>query len=195
MKLNFKTLAKNKDFRETIVIILIALVIYVGLRVAIQPYYIDGPSMEPNYWENERLLVDKLAYQFHAPTRGDIIVFHPPIPSTAPFIKRVIGLPGEKVEIRNGHIYIYTTDGSIITMQEPYVQESFTYSYTSSVIPANEYFVLGDNRDISEDSHYGWFAYRNKIIGEAWLAIWPPHLRGLAPIFRQPASATAIPDN
>ena len=193
MSFNFKNLTKSKDFWENVVIILIAVILFIGLKVSIQNYAVHGPSMEPHYWENERLLVNKLAYKFGAPARGDIIVFHPPIPSTAPFIKRVIALPGEKVEIRNGQIYIYKTDGSIITMQEPYVQESFTYSYTSPVIPANEYFVLGDNRDISEDSPYGWFASRDKIIGEALLAIWPPRLWGLAPTFRQPVSASAIP--
>ena len=190
MKLALKNLFKNRDFRETLVIILIAAVLFIGLRLTIQTYVVDGPSMEPNYWTNERILVDKIAYKFHIPHRGDIIIFQPPIPSTVPFIKRVIGLPGEIVEIKNGTIYVHKTDGSIITLQEPYIKEQFSYSYTSSVIPENEYFVLGDNRDISEDSHYGWFASRDKIIGKAWINIWPPHLWGGAATARYPSTTT-----
>ena len=195
MKLALKNLFKNRDFRETLVIILIAAVLFIGLRLTIQTYVVDGPSMEPNYWTNERILVDKIAYKFHIPHRGDIIIFQPPIPSTVPFIKRVIGLPGEIVEIKNGTIYVHKTDGSIITLQEPYIKEQFSYSYTSSVIPENEYFVLGDNRIISEDSHYGWFASRDKIIGKAWISIWPPHLWGLAPTYRQPSTVSSTTGN
>ena len=195
MKLALKNLFKSRDFRETLIIIFIAVVLFIGLRLTIQTYVVDGPSMEPNYWTNERILVDKIAYQFHTPQRGDIIIFQPPITSTVPFIKRVIGLPGEIVQIKNGTVYIHKTDGSIIKLQEPYVKEAFTYSYTSSVIPENEYFVLGDNRDISEDSHYGWFASSDKIIGKAWISIWPPHLWGLAPTYRQPAAVTGTAGN
>jgi signal peptidase I len=195
MKLAVKTLVMSRSFWETVVIILIAIALFVGLRLTIQTYIVDGPSMEPNYRTNERILVDKIAYQFHTPQRGDIIIFQPPITSTVPFIKRVIGLPGEIVEIKNGTVYIHKTDGSIITLQEPYVKEPFSYSYTSSVIPENEYFVLGDNRNISEDSHYGWFASRDKIIGKAWISIWPPHLWGLAPTYRQPSTVSSTAGN
>jgi len=99
--------------------------------------------MENMLQVNERVLVDKLAYKFSTPQRGDIIVFHPPFPSPAPFIKRVIGLPGEKVEISNGKVTIVKADGSILTLNEPYIKQPPAYNYTSAVIPANEYFVLG----------------------------------------------------
>ena len=144
-----KKLFMSRDFWETIVIILIAVVIFVGLRISIQTYIVYGPSMEPNYWNDEWIIVDKLAYKFHAPQTGDIIVFQPPISSTKPFIKRIIGLPGETVEIKDGTVYVHKTDGSVVTMQEPYIKEAFSSNYNSGVIPANEYFVMGDNRNNS----------------------------------------------
>ena len=186
-----KKLFMSRDFWETIVIILIAVVIFVGLRISIQTYIVYGPSMEPNYWNDERIIVDKLAYKFHAPQTGDIIVFQPPISSTKPFIKRIIGLPGETVEIKDGTVYVHKTDGSVVTMQEPYIKEAFSSNYNSGVIPADEYFVMGDNRNNSSDSRGGWLVSRDKIIGKAWISIWPPRLWGLAPTFRQPAIATS----
>ena len=186
-----KKLFMSRDFWETIVIILIAVAIFVGLRISIQTYIVYGPSMQPNYLEEEWIIVDKLAYKLHAPQTGDIIIFQPPISSTKPFIKRIIGLPGETVEIKDGTVYVHKTDGRIITMREPYIKEPFFSNYNSGVIPANEYFVMGDNRNNSSDSRGGWLVSRDKIIGKAWISIWPPHLWGLAPTYRQPAISTS----
>ena len=180
----------SRSFRETLITILLAATLFIGLRLTIQTYIVDGPSMEPNYWQNEWIIVNKLAYKFNSPERGDIIVFQPPISSTKPFIKRIVGLPGESVEIRNGTVFIHKMDGNIITLQEPYIKEPYSTSYTSIVIPANEYFVMGDNRNISTDSRYGWLVSRDKIHGQAWLSIWPPHLWGTAPIYRQSATSS-----
>jgi signal peptidase I len=185
-----KKLFAHRDFWETIVIVLIAVILFVGLRISIQTYIVYGPSMEPNYWEDEWIIVDKLAYKFHTPQTGDIIVFQPPISSTKPFIKRIIGLPGESVEIKNGVVYVHKLDGSIVKMDEPYINEPFIANYKSGVIPAGEYFVMGDNRNNSSDSRGGWLASRDKIIGKAWISIWPPRLWGLAPTYRQPAAVT-----
>ena len=190
-----KQLLLSRDFREIAGIILIAVVLFVGLRISIQTYIVYGPSMEPNYWEDEWIIVDKLAYKFHTPQTGDIIVFQPPISSTKPFIKRIIGLPGESVEIKDGTVYIHKTDGSVVTLQEPYIKEVFSTNYNSGVIPADEYFVMGDNRNNSSDSRGGWLASRDKIIGKAWLSIWPPRLWGLAPAYRQPAAVTSTAGN
>jgi signal peptidase I len=186
-----KALFKSRIFWENLIIILVALIIYIGFRVTIQNYFVQGPSMEPNYWQNERIWVNKLEYKFGAPQTGDIIVFQPPIQSSKPFIKRIIGMPGETVEIKNGVVYAHKTDGTTIKMQEPYIKEPFYSNYNTLVIPANEYFVMGDNRNNSSDSRGGWFVSRDKIIGKAWLSIWPPHLWGLAPTYRQPAIAAA----
>ncbi|MGP8081066.1 MAG: signal peptidase I [Dehalococcoidales bacterium] len=178
----------RKSIYETLIIILIALALFVGLRLTIQTYIVNGPSMEPNYQNNEWIIVNKLAYIFTNPQRGDIIVFQPPIPSTKPFIKRIIGLPGETVEIKDGTVNILKANGSIITLQEPYIKEPFSTSYNSIVIPPNEYFVMGDNRNNSTDSRYGWLVSRDKIVGQAWISIWPPKLWGLAPNYGQPST-------
>ena len=191
MGLDLKKLLKSKAFWENTAIVIFAVLLFFGFRAVIQPYYISGPSMENTFQNNERLLLDKLVYKFHAPQRGDIIAFHapnPPITITSPLIKRVIGLPGEQVVIQNGEVTIIEPDGSHFTLDEPYIKQAPIYSYTSIVIPANEYFVLGDNRNDSTDSHYGWLVSRNEIIGKAWLNIWPPSLWGWARNFTQPAS-------
>jgi signal peptidase I len=148
--------------------------------------------MEPNYWENEWLIVNKLAYTCGEPQRGDIIVFHPPVPSSRPYIKRIIGLPGESVEIINGIIYIHQADGSTIILDEPYIKESFTTNYNISIIPEGEYFVMGDNRNNSSDSRNGWTVSEEKIVGRAWISIWPPSLWGAAPNYEQPDQVASV---
>ena len=166
--------------------VLIAVLLFIGLRLTIQSSVVDGPSMENTFQNGERVLVYKLAYKFSTPQRGDVIIFHPPISSTSPFIKRIIGLRGERVEIKNGTVTVVKPDGTTIIMDEPYIRQSPNYDYTSTVIPPNEYFVLGDNRNDSEDSHYGWFVSRNEVIGKAWFCIWPLGKWGLADNYAQP---------
>ena len=162
----------------------------IGLRLTVQSSIVDGPSMENTFQNGERILVNKLAYKFNTPQRGDVIIFHPPIPSTSPFIKRIIGLPGEQVVIKNGTVTVIEANGRRFILEEPYIRESPDYNYNSGVIPPNEYFVLGDNRDDSEDSHFGWFVSRDEIIGKAWLCIWPPSLWGLAGNYHQTTTMT-----
>ena len=179
-------------------IVIFAVLLFFGLRAVIQPYYISGPSMENTFQNNERILLDKLVYKFHAPQRGDIIAFHapnPPITTTTPLIKRIIGLPGEQVVIQNGIVTIYCCRRQSFHAGRTLYQTAPIYTYTSVVIPANEYFVLGDNRNDSTDSHYGWFVSRNEIIGKAWLNIWPVSLWGWAHNFTQPASVVTTTVN
>ena len=143
----------------------------------------------------QRLLVSRVAYWFGDPARGDIITFHPPYPtspSSKPYIKRVIGLPGETVEIKSGKVYI---NGELLN--EPYIEaRSFTYSMPAIVVPEDSYFVLGDNRNVSDDSHQWinnanhWISIpRDSIIGKAWLSIWPPSRWGSAPNYQFPIEA------
>jgi len=179
----------SRSFWETVIVIIIAVLLFIGLRLTIQTYIVYGPSMQPNYYEDEWIIVNKIDYKFSAPQTGDIIVFQPPIQSSKPFIKRIIGLPGETVDIKNGVVSVHKTDGTIVKMQEPYIKEPFYSNYNTGVIPADEYFVMGDNRNNSSDSRGGWFVSRDKIIGKAWLSIWPPKMWGLAPTYRQPAIA------
>jgi signal peptidase I len=190
-----KKLFGSKSFWENVAIVALAILLFLGLRFTIQDFAVDGQSMENTFQNGERVLVDKLAYKFSTPQRGDVIIFHPPIPSASPFIKRVIGLPGERVEIENCTVTVVKPDGSMIILDEPYIRESPNYDYTSAIIPPNEYFVMGDNRNDSEDSHYGWFVSRDEIIGTAWLCIWPLHKWGWADNYRQPIAPTTTSGN
>ena len=119
--------------------------------------------------EGERLIVNKVVYNLHRPERGDVIVFNPPNNQKADYVKRIIGLPGETIEIKDGDVYI---DGEPIS--ESYIKASPKYTFSPLTIPDDEYFVLGDNRNNSNDSHNGWTVEEESIIGKTWLAIWPP---------------------
>ena len=143
-----------------------------------QSYPVKGACMEDSIQsEGQRILISKVVYRFHDPQRGDIIVLHPPhLPKNAyPYIKRIIGLPGETIEVKNGAVYI-----NGLKLYEPYIKEPPTYTFPQKKIPENEYFVLGDNRNNANDSHTGWTVPRQDIIGKAWLSIWPLDKWGLA---------------
>jgi len=179
--------------REALLMVLIALVIFVGLRFTVQTFVVYGPSMEPNFWEEQRLLVNKVVYNFHEPERGDVIIFHPPSSVQDSYIKRIIGLPGETVEIKDGRVYLHQQDGTMSELHEPYISEPSTRNYRGNTIPENEYFVMGDNRNNTNDSRNGWTVPEDSIIGKAWFSIWPPDLWGLAanyPLQEQIASAS-----
>jgi signal peptidase I len=181
-------LLKNKTFRETLVLLLIAIAVFFGLRLTIQSYIVYGPSMQPNFVEDQRIIVNKLAYLFGQPKRGDVIVFKPPF-NDQNYIKRIIGLPGESVEVKEGVTYIYKTDGTTLVINpEPYVKYPSTQSYSLRAIPEGEYYVMGDNRNNSNDSRSGWLVPEENIIGEAWLSIWPPGQWGFAPNYNFAAS-------
>ena len=159
--------------REIGITILIAVAIFALLRVTVQAYTVRYSCMIPSIEEGEWLMVSKASYFFSDPERGDIIIFEPPVSSQFPYIKRVIGLPGETVEIRDGKVLI---DG--IPLVEEYIREPPKYTMSPVVIPSGEYFVLGDNRNNANDSHAGWTVPRENIIGEAWFVYWPPNRWG-----------------
>lgn len=174
--------------RDVLTTFLLAAVVYVGLSYTIQDYVVRQSSMEPNFHEGQRVLVNKVAYKFHAPGRGDVIILHPPQspdPKAIPFIKRIIALPGDSVDIKNGEVRI-----NGVKLNEPYIKGPPNYTYHLSKIPENEYFVLGDNRANSEDSHLGWTVPRQNIIGKAWLSIWPLDKWGLASNFNLPVQVS-----
>ena len=167
------------SLREILITLVLAVVIVFLIQTTVQSCPIVGSCMEPTLQEEgQRLLISKVVYHFHEPERGDIIVFHPPHKpqNTPPYIKRIIGLPGDTIEIEEGVVYI---DGS--QLYEPYVKNHANYTVPMRDIPENEYFVLGDNRPNADDSHNGWTVPRQDIIGKAWLSIWPLSKWGLAP--------------
>jgi|SRR5947209_4798594 len=164
----------------------LALAIFLGIRLAVQNFRVEGGSMMPTLHDGQYILVNKLAYDFGAPQRGDIVVFHA-VPALHPdrdFIKRIIGLPGEVVAVHGGTVYI---DGR--GLREPYIREPPNYTFKAQRVPTNDYFVLGDNRNDSYDSSR-WTSTpwldRKYIVGKAWLAYWPP---SELTWFRRPSTA------
>jgi len=163
--------------RDVLTTILVAVVVFLILQVTIQVSIINGSSMEPDLHNGERLVINKVVYHFAKPEHGDIIVFNPSEnQSSPPFIKRIIGLPGDTVEIKSGQVLV---NGEVL--KEPYIKEASEYYLKKIVVPNNNYFVLGDNRNMSNDSHNGWTVLHSEIIGKAWVMIWPPSMWGLAP--------------
>lgn len=164
--------------RELIETLILTLVIFLLIRFAVQNFRIEGFSMEPNFHDGQFLIVNKLIYLLHPPERGDVIVFIPPNNTTRDFIKRVIGLPGDRVEIVNGKVFV---NGQ--PLDEPYPLNPAGYSAGAVTVPPGEYFVLGDNRNNSSDSHSWGTVAGDKIIGKAWVSYWPPQDVGFVPAF------------
>lgn len=157
-----------------------------GIRTFVaEARYIPSKSMVPTLQVDDRLIVDKVSYHFQDPQRGDIVVFMPPdesaICNNSPklqnqvpqrpkdaFIKRVIGLPGDRLEVKQGQVFINDQ-----ALQEDYIEEAPQYPYGPVTVPPNSYLVLGDNRNNSCDSHYWGFVPRQNIIGKAIVRFWP----------------------
>jgi signal peptidase I len=161
-----------KIFREVAITVLIAVAIFALLRLTVQSYTVVMSSMEPNFQQGECIMVNKVCYRSSAPQRGQVIIFDPPFDSPHPYIKRVIGLPGETVEIKDGQVFI-----NEIPIDEPYIfpePPQNNKDYSPKVLSDDEYFVLGDNRNNSNDSRAGWTVPRDNIIGKAWFIYWPP---------------------
>lgn len=165
----------DNPWMEGLKTIALSVFLALGIRTFVaEARYIPSGSMQPTLQVDDRLIVDKVGYHFHAPQRGDIVVFSPTAKLQEQnyrdaFIKRIIGLPGEKVEVRNGRVYI--NDQPI---KENYIAEAPSYNYPPQVVPEGQYLVLGDNRNNSYDSHYWGFVPRDKIIGRAVVRFWPP---------------------
>ena len=160
--------------REILGPILLAVVIFLILQATMQSFVVVGSSMKPSLDGGQRLLINKVVYSFHEPEMGDVVVFEPPNNRQADYIKRIVGLPGDIVEIKMGVVYV---NGS--ALDEPYINDQPSYTLQAKKIPENEYFVLGDNRNNSNDSHNGWTVPQENIVGKAWLSIWPPRQWGM----------------
>jgi signal peptidase I len=169
-----RTKRRPPVWREIAETLLLALVAFALLRVVVQNYRVEGPSMEPTLHQGQFLLVNKLAYRFGSLQRGDIIVFRYPHDPSRSFIKRVIGLPGDRLEIVGGELRI---DGSPLV--ETYIDEQGRHSYPPTTIEADQVFVLGDNRNNSSDSRRWGTVPVSHVTGKALLCYWPPLYWGI----------------
>lgn len=160
--------------RELVETVVLTLVIFFLIRTVVQNFRVDGMSMEPNFQDGQFLLINKLSYRLGDPQRGDVIVFHYPRDPSRDFIKRVIGLPGETVEIVDGQVFI---DGEHL----PDLTDIIPASYTAAPITVNadELFVMGDNRPNSSDSHSWGTLPMNLVVGKVLLSYWPPNTWGI----------------
>lgn len=176
--------AASSLLRELAEVVVLAAILYIGISFAIQAVHVEGLSMFATLDNNDYLIANKLDYRLHAPQRGDIIILRPPSDNSKDFIKRIIALPGEKILIREGVVYI---NGH--KLDEPYLPEQWVAlnSWGSvpngTVVPPNQYFVMGDNRNRSQDSRIFGFITRDRIDGRAWFRIWP--LNNLGSIYGQ----------
>jgi signal peptidase I len=194
----------GRTVRELIETLLLAACIYLGIQLIVPPYAVDGASMNPTLANGERLLVNRSAYAhfdanalwrlipgvertgadmvypFDRPRRGDIVVFHPPVVSDRPYIKRVIGLAGDKIRFEDGFVYV---NGE--RLNEPYQATPETFctgeAHCRLVVPESAVYVLGDNRTNSADSRFFGPVSLDAIVGKAWLANWPLDQFGIIP--------------
>ncbi len=162
--------------REVVETAIMTLAIFLLVRMAFQNFRIEGHSMETNLHDGQFLIVNKLVYYLHPPQRGDVVVFHSPESPRKDFIKRVIGLPGEEVEMIDGTVYV-----GGVPLQEIYITDPGSRSWGPEVVGEFEYFVLGDNRNNSSDSRSWGMLDGNAIIGKAWISYWPPSTLGPVP--------------
>ncbi len=171
MKRNNRDTKKGKksmvrELLETVIsagIIAFIIITFIG-----QVTVVRGASMEPTLHNNERLIANKISYRFETPERGEIIIFRPPLEIKRNYIKRIIGIPGDKIEIANGEIYLNDKK-----LEEPYVKNRSYENMPPTIVPDDSFFVLGDNRPNSSDSRYWGFVPRKNVVGRAWIVFWP----------------------
>ncbi len=173
---------KEKNFLAvagTFFLELIKIVILAGVTIGVvryflfKPFYVKGQSMEPNYYEKDYLIIDELSYRFREPQRGEVIVFEAPDNNKDYYLKRILGLPGERIKVEDNKVVIYNDEhpqGMVV--EEIYLIEDTTGSIIQTIGP-DQYFVLGDNRDASYDSRRFGPINEGTIVGRAFLRGWP----------------------
>lgn len=166
-----RTMSLGEEIKDWIISILIAVVLAFIIRYFIvELYVVDGPSMQPTLRSEERLVVNKFIYRFREPERGEVLVFRYPRDPSRDFIKRVIAIPGDTIEIKDGRVFVNQQ-----LLNEPYILNKTKGDYPLSTIPEGHIFVMGDNRGNSEDSRFqdvGFVPY-NLIKGKAVMIFWP----------------------
>lgn len=175
----------TKDFiwsiiQQITVALALFLIIYLFL---FQPHQVDGSSMEPNFISGEYLLTDKISYKLITPKRGDVVVFHAPPTRREDYIKRIVALPGETIAIHDGKVFINNQ-----LLPEEYLPSStdtfggFIFSQNINLtLGRDEYFVLGDNRNLSKDSREFGAIKKRDLVGRAWIVYWPPTRTRIVP--------------
>jgi signal peptidase I len=168
----------GEEIKDWVVSILIAVILAFFIRYFIvELYMVEGPSMRPTLVNSERLVVNKFIYRFKEPERGDILVFKYPRDQSRDFIKRVIAIPGDTIEVKEGRVFV---NGQLLN--ENYILERTRGSYPLSTVPEGHIFVMGDNRNNSEDSRFkdvGFVPY-TLIKGKAVMVFWPlDHIKSL----------------
>jgi signal peptidase I len=163
----------KKDLSDLIKYFFIALLITIPIKLYVaQPFVVSGESMLPSFEDGEYLVIDELSYYLREPERGEVVIFRYPLDTSKYFIKRIIGLPGEKVEIIGSIVSIITKDGEKITIEESYISEPDNRNF-DVLLSDNEYFVMGDNRPASSDSRIWGPVKENLIIGRVYLRVLP----------------------
>jgi signal peptidase I len=182
-------------FREVLEAVVMAVLVFILIQTSLQNFKVEGYSMRPTLLEGQYLLVNKLVYfrldqerlarivpfwrvnepeerfAIHPPHRGEVIVFHFPEDPTRDFVKRVIGVPGDRISLRNGEVFL---NGS--RLEEPYITSKGNSNANVVVVEEKEYFVLGDNRRGSNDSRNWGPVPEENILGKVWLVYWPPSM-------------------
>ena len=164
---------------EVAKVVVLSLVIILPIRYfLVQPFYVKGASMQPNFMDRDYLLIDELSFRFREPARGEVIVFRYPKDETQYFIKRVIGLPGDHVVVQDGQVWVGVAGGPLKLDPEPYLNPSVqtqpeSPNYSDVTLLPDQYFVLGDNRPASLDSRSFGTVSSHEIIGRIWVRGWP----------------------
>ena len=167
--------------QDTLETLLLAAVLFVVINTLTGRYQVHGQSMEPSLHDGQYLIASKVAYWLHEPERGDVVVLDPPSGGSAvPYIKRVIGLPGDVVEVRERRVWV-----NGIALNEPYISAPPNYS-GNWVVGDEQYFVLGDNRNNSSDSHTWGLLPEGNVLGKSFFSYWPPEYWGKIPHYTFP---------
>lgn len=162
-------LSRNALWRDVIEVVLLIAIIYTFVNLATARAVVEGSSMQPNFATGQLVIVNRFAYFFSSPQRGDVVVLHNPSNNNEDYIKRVIGLPNEYVQIRDGRVYV-----NGMMLDEPYIAKFCKAGCDGTwQLDADEYFVLGDNRGSSHDSHSFGPIKGSLIVGQAWVRYWP----------------------
>ncbi len=153
-------------------VIIAVFVVFLIRSYVAQPFLVSGSSMQPTFHDGDYLLVDELSYRFRNPERGEVIVFKYPGDHRSYYIKRIIGLPGEKVEVKNGRVMIWNAKGEKVLNESYIADQHFTGSYETT-LGDNQYFMMGDNRNYSYDSRMWGPLLRSDISGLVRFRLWP----------------------